>query len=142
MPDTGPRTAVRAGLAYTAGVFAIAFVVGTIRVLFVAPRVGDLLAVLLEAPIVLAVSWRVSRWSVRRFRVGEDSGSRVLMGGVAFAFLMALELVLAVVAFHEPLEHYVARFATAPGLVGLAAQVCFAAIPWFQHRRDHASARL
>ena len=58
-----------AGIAYTVGVFAFAFAVGTIRVTLVAPRLGTLLAVVLEAPIVLAVSWRVSLWCTRRFNV-------------------------------------------------------------------------
>lgn len=126
------RVATRAGLAYTAAVFAVAFVLGTIRVSLVAPRLGDLIAVLLEAPIVLAVSWQLARACLRRFRVASDARSRLLMGGVAFTFLMALELVVSVVAFGETLASYFSTFRTMPGIVGLATQVCFAAIPWAQ----------
>jgi hypothetical protein len=67
------RAATQAGVAYTAGVFVVAFALGTIRVMFVAPRVGNLLAVLLEAPIVLAVSWPISMWCARRFDLGSDA---------------------------------------------------------------------
>jgi hypothetical protein len=126
------RAASRAGIAYTLGVFVFAFVVGTIRVTLVAPRVGELLAVILEAPIVLAFSWRVSMWCIRRFNVRRDSRTRVLMGAVAFSSLMLLELGVAVLAFGETLDHYFAKFATTPGVIGLAMQVCFAAIPWVQ----------
>jgi hypothetical protein len=79
------RTASRAGIAYTLGVFVIAFVVGTIRVTLVAPRLGALIAVVLEAPIVLVVSWQVSLWCNRRFNMSRDTraradGSRGLLG--------------------------------------------------------------
>lgn len=126
------RAASRAGIAYTLCVFAFAFVVGTIRVTLVAPRLGTLLAVVLEAPIVLAMSWRVSRWCIRRFNVSYDPGARALMGTVAFLILMLLELGVSVLAFGETLDHYFSKFATAPGVVGLAMQLCFATIPWVQ----------
>jgi hypothetical protein len=128
----GWRAASRAGVAYTLGVFVFAFAVGTIRVTLVAPRLGPLLAVLLEAPIVLAVSWRVSRWCIRRFNVSCDPRARVLMGTVAFAVLMSLELGVSVLAFGESFEHYLARYATLPGSIGLAMQGVFATFPWAQ----------
>lgn len=123
-----------AGIAYTLIVFAVAFVVGAVRVTLLTPRVGALLAVLVEAPIVLAVSWQVSTWCVRRFGVPAVPGARTRMGVVAFVTLMALELGVAVLAFGETLPHYLAKFATAPGLVGLAVQGGFAMIPWQQYR--------
>ncbi|MEO8337665.1 MAG: hypothetical protein ABI664_21995 [bacterium] len=130
--EKGWRAATLAGLAYTAVVFAVAFIVGAIRVTLVAPRLGDLVAVLLEAPIVLAVSWRLSRWCVSRFHLSSDALYRGLMGAVAFVFLMALELAVSVLAFGETAEHYFAKWGTTPGIVGLATQVVFAMIPWVQ----------
>ena len=126
------RAAPRAGVAYTLGVFVFAFAVGTIRVTLVAPRLGALVAVLLEAPIVLAVSWRVSLWCIRRFDVSRDPRARVLMGTVAFLVLMSLEAGVSVLAFGESFEHHLARNATLPGIIGLATQVVFAAFPWVQ----------
>jgi hypothetical protein len=126
------RAASRAGIAYTLCVFVFAFVVGTIRVTLVAPRLGTLLAVVLEAPIVLAVSWRVSLWCNRRFNVSRDPRARTLMGAVAFSVLMLLELGVSVLAFGETLDHYFAKYASTPGVIGLAMQVCFATIPWVQ----------
>ena len=126
------RAASWAGLAYTLGVFVFAFAVGTIRVTLVAPRLGTLLAVLLEAPIVLAVSWRVSLWCVRRFNVSRDSRARILMGAVAFLALMLLELGFSVFAFGETVDHYFAKYVSTPGVIGLVMQVCFATLPWVQ----------
>jgi hypothetical protein len=129
------QNATRAGIAYTLGVFVFAFAVGTIRVTLVAPRLGTLLAVILEAPIVLALSWRLSRWCCRRFAVSGDPHARVLMGAVAFAVLMLLELGVSALVFGETLDHYFAKYASTAGIVGLAMQVGFATIPWVQHNK-------
>jgi hypothetical protein len=126
------RAAAWAGIAYTLGVFVFAFAAGTIRVTLVAPRLGNLLAVLLEAPIVLAVSWQVSLWCARRFNVSRDSRARTLMGAVAFSVLMLVELGFAVLLFGETVDHYFARYASTPGVIGLAMQVCFATLPRVQ----------
>ncbi len=126
------RTITQAAVAYTLGVFVIAFSVGTIRVLLVAPRLGALIAVILEAPIVLAVSWGVSLWCIRRFNVSRIFHTRILMGVIAFAILMLLEIGVSAWVFGETVEHYLTKFGTAPGAVGLAMQICFALIPWAQ----------
>ncbi|MGB4908133.1 MAG: hypothetical protein WBP15_06330, partial [Tabrizicola sp.] len=47
-------------LAYVLPVFAVAFALGAVRVNLVAPRVGPLLAVAVELPLVLALSWAVA----------------------------------------------------------------------------------
>jgi hypothetical protein len=130
----GRRAAIRAGLAYALIVFVFAFALGAIRVTVVAPRLGALLAVILEGPIVLALGWRVSRWSTRCFHVPDDARARVLMGLAAFLCLMMLEVGFSLLVFGETLNQYVARNVTAPGLVGLAMQLGFAVIPWIQGR--------
>jgi hypothetical protein len=121
-------------MAYACIVFMFAFAIGALRVLVIAPRVGALVAVILEGPVVLAFSWMVSRWCCRRFRPGRDDRSRLLMGLVAFALLMLTEFGTSILAFGESVDRYMARNASAPGLVGFAMQVGFAVIPWIQHR--------
>jgi hypothetical protein len=136
------RAALWAGLVYTLGVFVFAFVIGAIRVTMVAPRLGDLLAVIFEAPIVLAVSWRVSSWCTERYNVNRNSRSRTLMGAAAFSILILLELSLSLLVFGETVDHYFAKYATTPGIFGLGMQFCFAALPWIQgHLRAGASPR-
>lgn len=126
------RAASWAGFAYTLGVFVFAFAVGTIRVTLVAPRLGALLAVIIEAPIVLAASWRVSLWCTRRFNVSRDGRTRVLMGAVAFVVLMLLELSFSVLVFDETVSYYLGKYTSTTGVIGLAMQGCFATLPWLQ----------
>ena len=126
------RAAFSAGIAYTIAVFLFAFAVGAIRVTLVVPRLGPLLAVIIEAPIVLAAGWLASLWCTRHFDVGRDAAARILMGTVAFTFLMLLELGFSVFVFGEPVGHYFAKYLSKPGVIGLVMQGCFAILPWVQ----------
>jgi len=96
------RRILTAAVAYFATVFSLAFILGIARTLFVAPRVGDVLAVLIETPIVLAISWYAAGWSSRQFSVSTGTPERLMMGFVAFALLMAAETALSILLFDRP----------------------------------------
>ncbi len=123
------NAAAKAGAAYFAIAFAMAFALGSLRVLFVAPRVGAFGAVLIEVPIMLAVSWLVCGWILRKIDVPGFIGARLMMGAVAFALLMAAEFALGVYGFGKPLGEIIASFAELPAQLGLAGQVAFALMP-------------
>ena len=53
---------LKAGTFYFALVFGAGFLLGTIRVLWVAPRFGTRIAELMEAPIMLVVTILTARW--------------------------------------------------------------------------------
>lgn len=128
------RRAVLAGLAYVAVVFAVAFAIGALRVLVLAPRLGETLAVLVEVPVVLAVSWWSCGVIVRRFAVATGLRHRLVMGALAFIVLQAVEAMLALTAFGRSGAEYLAAFATPAGLIGLAGQIAFALIPLVRRR--------
>jgi hypothetical protein len=126
---------VLAGIAYFALVFALGFLLGTVRTFFVrdAPSGGRLLGVLIELPIMLAASWFLCRYAVRRFNVAPAVGPRASMGGVAFALLLLAELLVGALLFgRTPAEHLV-LYRDASYAVGLAAQVAFALMPLATH---------
>ena len=127
--------ALTAGAAYFAVVFLVGFVLGTMRVLVVAPRLGDVAAVLIETPIILWVSWLACGWSAARFGVGRSVPDRLAMGTVAFALLMSAEAGLSVLIFHRSLAEHLAGYRSLSGAIGLAAQVVFAWLPLAQARR-------
>ena len=127
--------ALAAAAAYFAIVFVLAFLLGVARTLFVAPRVGDLVAVLIEAPIVLLFSWRAAGWSIRRFSVTARGSHRLIMGRAAFLLLMTVEAAMSQLLFDRPLAQQFAAYATAAGAIGLLAQVVFGLIPLLVARR-------
>ena len=122
---------IRAGIAYGATVFGIGFLLGTARVLLLAPRVGATLAVSIETPVILAASWYVAAFWMKRLAVSTRLRTRMLAGAVAFVTLMGLEIALSVSLFHRSVGEYLAGLRSPAGGIGLAAQVCFATFPFF-----------
>ena len=120
---------IKAGVAYFAVVFAAGFVLGALRVLAIAPRIGEIAAVLVELPVILAVSWFACGWIVARFLSGQGAGALLAMGMVAFVLLMAAEASLSVFAFGRTVGEHLDTYRTASGAVGLAGQVVFAFLP-------------
>lgn len=117
------------GLAYAGIVFAIGFVLGTIRVLVLAPRLGETIAVFVEMPIILTASYFLARWVVQRWQVERTLTARLAMGLAAFAFLMVCELIVSLALFGNTLTGHIAGYARPQAWPGLASQVFFAAIP-------------
>lgn len=124
MQRTLPAAAV-----YFAIVFSLAFALGIVRTLLVAPRTGDLIAVLIETPPILLISWFAARWCAQRFAVPARAPDRLAMGLVAFSLLMTVETALGIVVFARPLAQQLAAFATPAGAIGFLAQVAFGFMP-------------
>ena len=131
--------ATKAGALYAIIVFLIGFILGTIRVLLLAPRLGETTAVIIEAPIMLAASWFVCRWCVDRLDVRRTVPARSLMGLVAFLVLMSAEVGLGAV-LGRSLVDQLAMYKSASGAIGLAAQVIFAMFPVIQVWRRFGNA--
>jgi len=126
--------ALKAGTVYFMLVFAAGFVLGTIRVLAVVPAVGETIAVLIETPVMLTISWIACRFIIRRFGVPAVLADRVTMGGFAFALLMAAEIGVAWLLGRRSVSAYLAHYVTVAGALGLAGQIAFAAFPALQLR--------
>jgi hypothetical protein len=129
-------SSIVAGAAYFAMVFALGFLLGTVRTLFVrdAPGGGRLVGVLVELPIMIAASWFLCWSAVRRFSVAPTVAARVAMGGVAFALLLFAELLVGALLFgRTPAAHF-ALYREASYALGLAAQMAFALLPLLQLR--------
>jgi hypothetical protein len=124
-----------AGAAYWAIVFALGFVLGTLRVLWVAPAIGLLPATMLELPVTLTASWFAAGWLVHRFAIA-SSGEALAIGALAFAILMAAECALASVLTGQSPAQWLAGLRQPHALLGLAGQVMFALMPWWRVRRS------
>jgi hypothetical protein len=133
--------AVWAGLAYFAVVFAAGFGLGTLRVLILAPRLGESVSVLLELPIILAVSWAACRWLLTRFSVSSTLSARLVMGAVALVVLLTAEIGVSVLGFGRSLSAHLDQYRQLPAIIGLAGQVAFAAFPIIQRTNEIRRAR-
>ncbi len=129
------RRALAAAAGYFAIVFSLAFALGIVRTLLVAPGTGDVVAVLIETPFVLLASWFAARWCTRRFSVPAHAPDRLAMGLAAFTLLMTVETALGLVLFGRPLAQQFAAFGAPAGAIGLLAQVAFGLMPLLATRR-------
>ncbi len=82
---------VKAGVLYFAFVFAVGFVLGTIRTRWIVPRFGTRMAELMEMPIMLAVTIVAARWTVMRLSVPMMWSARLEMGCMALVLMLIAE---------------------------------------------------
>lgn len=134
---------VWAGCLYFGIVFAIGFVLGTIRTLYVKGTAGadPLLAVMVELPIMLFASWVVAGWLIRLFHLGGRVVERLAMGGIGFLLLMAGEVALGLVLFGQTVEMQMALAVEPSRLLGLLGQLGFGVIPVFVPNGKTVSSR-
>ena len=130
--------ALTAGIAYFAIIFGLGFLLGTVRVLLLAPRLGDNAGTLIELPIMLAVSWHICGWLMDAFKVPPARQHRLIMGAVAFALLMIAELCLSMVLFGRSLIGHLETYRSSSALLGLAGQFGFAAMPLIRQKPGSA----
>ncbi|OGA99383.1 MAG: hypothetical protein A3E25_06855 [Burkholderiales bacterium RIFCSPHIGHO2_12_FULL_69_20] len=122
------------GTAYFAAVFAAGFVLGVLRTLVLVSLLGELAAVLVELPLILAIAWLVCTRLLRRWPLSPPSAQG--MGAVAFLLLMGAEAGLSTLLAGRSLAEHLALYAQLPHQVGLAGQLAFALFPWIQARRS------
>ncbi len=87
---------IRLAAIYFAIVFALGFVLGTLRVILLVPNVGARNAELLEIPIMLGAVYFAGRWIAAR---SETQQHALGVGFLALAMLLVAEIVLAAILF-------------------------------------------
>jgi hypothetical protein len=123
---------VRAGSLYFAVVFAAGVVLGVPRTLFIAPALGELTAVLLEVPAMLAIAWVACGWALNKADVASRVSQRLIVGAIALMLLLVAEVSLSfLLTGKTPLEHFLG-YTQPSALIGLAAQVAYAGFPLFK----------
>ncbi len=121
------------GATYFAAVFAAGFVLGVLRTLVLVPLLGELVAVLLELPVILTVAWLVCARILRRWPPAPLPA--LGMGAIAFLLLMAAEAGLSMLLAGRSMAEHLALYSQLPHQLGLAGQMTFAMFPWVQARR-------
>ena len=132
---------VKAGAAYFVLVFGTGFLLGSVRVPFLVPRLGARMAELIEMPLMFAAIWFSARFVVRRFALPAAVPGLLLTGLWALALLIGAEWMLAVALADRSLAEYIASRDPVSGSVYLGMLVVFAAMPLLHKRDRHGSIR-
>jgi len=120
---------LKAGTLYFALVFGAGFVLGTIRTLWVVPSVGMRKAELMEAPLMLLITFLAARWVVRRLSWPRRALARLGMGLVGLGLLVVAELGFVVWLRRMTIHEYVESRDPVAGTVYLGMLGVFAVMP-------------
>ena len=119
----------KAGVLYFALVFGAGFVLGTVRTLWVVPRVGTRTAELMEAPIMLVVTIAAARWTVMRLAVPATPSARLGMGCIALLLLLVAEFGFMLWLRGLTIREYIASRDPVSGTVYYVMLAVFAIMP-------------
>jgi hypothetical protein len=124
-----PTRIALAGAAYFALAFGAGFVLGSIRVPFLVPRLGERVAELIEMPFMFVVVVYSARFIVRRFALPTAAPVRLGVGLIALGLLLSAELLLAFALQDQSIGQYIASRDRVSGSVYLAMLVLFSLMP-------------
>jgi hypothetical protein len=119
---------VQAAISYFLIVFVAGFALGTIRTLVIAPQTGELAAVAIELPLMIAISWWACGVVVHRLKPASEVPSRLAMGLIALCLLLVAEVVVSL-GLGLTFRQHLALYATTPVQIGLFGQLLFALFP-------------
>ena len=126
---------VKAGVLYFMLVFSAGFVLGTIRTLWVVPKLGVRTAELIEAPLMFGLSILAARWVVRRLRLPPDHLRRLAFGCVALGLMLLVEFTFVLWIRGLTIREYFATRDPISGTVYFLTLGAFAVIPVFVERQ-------
>jgi len=127
IPSTAGLIA-RVALAYFASVFSIGFVLGAARALWIAPRLGERVAELVEIPVMVVASFLVARaLMLRAGAVGIRAAA--LVGLAALALLFCAELAVVWFVRGQTLVEYAASRDHVSGSAYVLGLLLFAVMP-------------
>lgn len=109
--------------------FAAGALLGPLRELALAPRIGRDAALLVEAPLMLAVIVLAARFVTRRLAMPADLRQRLTMGALALILLLAVELALGVLVRDRTVAAQIAAWASFFGALTWLLYLAFAAMP-------------
>ena len=123
-----------AGAAYFAVVFALGFILGTIRTLVVArwPGIAMWQAVLVELPLMLGFSWWVCRKLVAGFHIPATIAARFWMSAVALVLLFLADAWVGGILTGQTFGNRLRAIFGPANTIGLIGQFAFGFFPIVQ----------
>lgn len=115
---------------YFGMVFGVGFLLGPIRVLWLEPRFGPIIATACEAPFLLIAMLIAARWVPRVLNIRRDQKTLVLVGTGSLALLQIADFTVGFwLRGITPTEQF-AQLLTRQGNIYAALLALFAIMPW------------
>ena len=129
---------LQASLAYFGISIVTALVLDTLRMRTLELWFGKLVAVLVEIPILMAVCWKASLWSTRKYLMPRVPLLCLAMSLIAFTLFFLVEMCMSTLVigltWEESLKDYVTSFLTnfPANLIGRLGEVMYGVMPLLQ----------
>jgi hypothetical protein len=120
---------IAASVLYFAIVFGAGFVLGPIRVFWLEPRWGKLIAVLCETPFLLVVMMLAARWVPAKTGLAGDYGSLAVTGVGALVLQQLADFVVGTMLRGLTAAEIIRNFAMPAGGIYAILLLLFAAMP-------------
>jgi len=117
-------------LLYFGVVFGAGFLLGPIRVVWLEPRFGPIIATACEAPFLLMAMLVAARWVPRVLNIRRDPKTLILVGIGALVLLQIADFAVGVLLRGITPTEQIAQFRTGQGHIYAALLILFAIMPW------------
>jgi hypothetical protein len=124
-----------ASAAYFLFVFGVGFLLGPIRVIWLEPRLGPVLATLCEAPFLLLAIVCAAQWVPKSMRMTLDLRSSLTVGLGALVMQQLADFGIGLGIRGISVSQQIAHFATPEGAIYTALLLIFALMPAALNRR-------
>jgi hypothetical protein len=128
------RTDVIRGVIYFTLVFGVGFVLGTVRVIWLAPLIGERYAEFIEAPMMLAAICIFARYAIYRFPADRDAGY-IFSGALALLILLLVEFSVVLTLRGLSITQYFNERDPVAGTIYVVMLSVFTFMPWFLGRK-------
>jgi hypothetical protein len=129
---------VQKSLLYFAIVFAAGFVLGSLRVIWLLPALGERYAELAEMPVMLLVIYFAARRVVSGSAASLEPREFLLIGALALALLLLFEFTLVLGLRGLTLTQYFESRDPVSGSAYLISLCVYGLAPWLLARKYHA----
>jgi hypothetical protein len=135
-PATSTTRVLRAAALYFVIVFAVGFLLGPVRVLWVEPWLGKTIAVLVETPFLVVAMMFAATWAPRWIGVEGRWPDFLAIGVVALILQQVADLAVGFGLRGMTLSEQIAYFASPPGYIYAVTLIIFTLMPLWMRLRE------
>ena len=126
---------LKPAIVYFALVFGTGFMLGTIRVLWIVPKIGVRTAELIEMLPMFVAILLSARWINQYFADADNVSTRLKIGFLAMSFLLVAEIALGMGLQGASISEVLLNHDPISGTVYYAMLILFALMPWLLNRQ-------
>ena len=126
---------LKLSIVYFALIFGTGFMLGTIRVLWIVPKIGVRTAELIEMLPMFVAILLSARWINQHLADADNISTRLKIGFLALSFLLVAEIAIGMVLQGASISEVLLNHDPISGTVYYVMLILFALMPWLLNRK-------